>query len=217
LYNDSIAFVCGKKGNYGYILKTNNGGSTWTTSYILNESSSTANELYSVHFSDSLNGTAVGYYYIPYSSYPIILKTTNGGVSWTKKYPIGKPLMSVYHLNPDTAYTVGWSNISDSYIHYTYNGWNTIQWKLISTNKSLYSIFFPNEITGYIVGEGGTIYRTTDGGINWDSQLSNTTESLSSVYFIMIVLDMLLEVLVLFLKPLTVGLLQMWKIIKLKI
>ena len=38
-------------------------------------------------------------------------------------------------------------------------------------------------IQGWICGEGGLILKTTDGGANWDSLASGTTEHLSDIYF----------------------------------
>jgi hypothetical protein len=47
----------------------------------------------------------------------------------------------------------------------------------------LYGISFIDANTGTIVGENGTILRTTNSGTNWISQTSGTTLILSSVFF----------------------------------
>jgi hypothetical protein len=44
-------------------------------------------------------------------------------------------------------------------------------------------VFFTNTNTGTIVGQGGTILRTTDGGTNWVAQTSGITSSLFGVSF----------------------------------
>src|SRR5690606_29109334 len=44
-------------------------------------------------------------------------------------------------------------------------------------------VFFSDEITGFTVGTGGTILKTSDGGNNWISQMSGTSENLTSVFF----------------------------------
>jgi hypothetical protein len=41
-----------------------------------------------------------------------------------------------------------------------------------------------NTDTGYAIGDGGTILKTINGGVNWISQSSVTTYGLSSIYFI---------------------------------
>lgn len=51
------------------------------------------------------------------------------------------------------------------------------------TTKLLYMPFFTDQNNGTIVGQQGTILRTTDGGITWNSQYSTTLHSLTSVYF----------------------------------
>ena len=52
------------------------------------------------------------------------------------------------------------------------------------TDEFLYSVYFTDEFNGTVVGTGGTILRTTDGGSSWVSQLSGTSKSLLDVYFI---------------------------------
>ena len=47
----------------------------------------------------------------------------------------------------------------------------------------LYSVHLADNNTGWAVGEGGTILKTTDGGIDWNSQISGATERLLSVHF----------------------------------
>ena len=49
---------------------------------------------------------------------------------------------------------------------------------------NLQSVFFISPLTGWVAGEGGTILKTTNGGINWASQNSGTTYYLRSVHFI---------------------------------
>jgi photosystem II stability/assembly factor-like uncharacterized protein len=57
-------------GDVGTILKTTDGGNSWTF-----QSSGTTNWLWGVSFTDLNNGTAVG-------DGGIILRTTNGGTTW---------------------------------------------------------------------------------------------------------------------------------------
>ena len=38
------------------------------------------------------------------------------------------------------------------------------------TTKTLRSVYFVNTDTGWVVGDSGTILKTTDGGLNWQSQ-----------------------------------------------
>ena len=45
------------------------------------------------------------------------------------------------------------------------------------------SVFFVNTDTGYVVGGNGTILKTINGGSDWTTQLSGTSNWLGSVYF----------------------------------
>jgi len=52
------------------------------------------------------------------------------------------------------------------------------------TTRNLNFVQFPvDALTGYAVGVGGVIRKTTDGGANWDSLTSGTSTGLWSVHF----------------------------------
>jgi len=59
------------------------------------------------------------------------------------------------------------------------------QWVLQNsgTQLNLNSIFFIDSNTGWVVGNGGIILKTTNGGINWFTQSGGTTDNLYSVHF----------------------------------
>jgi len=48
----------------------------------------------------------------------------------------------------------------------------------------LYSNYFTDVNTGYAVGEGGNIIKTTDGGVTWTSKNSGTSNTLKSIIFV---------------------------------
>lgn len=149
-------------GSYGLILKTNDGGLTWSQQY----SDSSINSLFSICFTDENTGYAVG-------GQGTILKTVNGGTNWiiqtsgTTCY-----LYSVCFTDFNNGYAVG----SNGIIIKTTNAgiyWTTYS---LSASTILYSVYFTDSINGYAVGssycqllqtQSAIIYRTTDGGINW--------------------------------------------------
>ena len=50
--------------------------------------------------------------------------------------------------------------------------------------ENLYSVHFPeNSQTGYMVGDGGLIEKTTNGGRDWTPQVLYTVPGLRSVHF----------------------------------
>ena len=61
------------------------------------------------------------------------------------------------------------------------------EWTLIHpypTLNNLIDVHFVSDDEGWVVGTGGTILYTNDGGDNWETQHSNPNESLWSVFFI---------------------------------
>jgi photosystem II stability/assembly factor-like uncharacterized protein len=170
-------------GNSGVLLRTFNGGATWTRRSIPGNS---GYGLTSVHFPDANHGYIVnsgGYY--PGGN---IIKTIDGGSTWTT-LPIGPDyyIAAVYFTDVNTGYAVGSRSvgISDGIILKTIDGGST--WTDVyqgKTGQMLNSVYFPDANTGYAVGESGTILKTTNGGTSWNTLSSGTDNSLASVYFI---------------------------------
>jgi len=67
-------------------------------------------------------------------------------------------------------------------LHTTDGGtnWNT---QTTGTTMRLFSVYFTDNNTGWVVGENGTILKTVDGGTNWESQPRGTQHSLYAIYF----------------------------------
>jgi len=51
------------------------------------------------------------------------------------------------------------------------------------TPADLNAVYFIDAETGYVVGDGGLIMRSIDGGITWATQPSGVTEDLNDLYF----------------------------------
>jgi len=60
------------------------------------------------------------------------------------------------------------------------------QWRELSsgTTNILTDVYFTSEDTGWVVGYGGAILKTTNGGGNWNVQTSGTSLNLHSVNFV---------------------------------
>jgi photosystem II stability/assembly factor-like uncharacterized protein len=52
-----------------------------------------------------------------------------------------------------------------------------------ATDQNLQRIYFPDLSHGWAVGNNGAIVKTSDGGVTWVAQNSNTTDTLFDVYF----------------------------------
>lgn len=68
------------------------------------------------------------------------------------------------------------------------NDFSIVNWgwfqQTISTGNNLNSIYFTSQDTGWIAGNGGTIFTTIDGGETWQERQSGTGTKLNSVFFI---------------------------------
>ena len=60
----------------------------------------------------------------------------------------------------------------------------TLSWNEISTTPvAMQSVYFTNANTGYAVGSGGTISKTTDAGVTWNPQTADRRNTLYGVHF----------------------------------
>lgn len=59
-------------------------------------------------------------------------------------------------------------------------------WQLLTTNtlEHLNDVYFINNDTGLVVGDNGTLLKTTDGGANWIQKQIGTTNHLKSITFV---------------------------------
>ncbi len=155
----------------GVILKSTDSGESW---FDLDHPEPFAQAFNSLFFLDANTGYVVGT-----PVYNPVLKTTNGGLNWTRQgnFLLGS-LSSVSFVNSDTGLVYGTGGISK-----TTNGglnWNLIS--VVATSSGDLSLI--NDQIAYGVDDNGYIVKTTNGGINWMQQMSGTTSHLSGVYFI---------------------------------
>jgi photosystem II stability/assembly factor-like uncharacterized protein len=99
-----------------------------------------------------------------------IVRTTNGGSTWSTVYWTAGSLMAVDFPTATIGYVVG---ISGQRIKTTDGG---ITWAPLTNPLRInwWDVDFINADTGWIVGENASIYRTNDGGLTWDAQYAGT-------------------------------------------
>ncbi len=145
---------------------TKDGGATWETIDF------DIPELRSVSFTDSLHGWICG-------SHGVILKTTDGGITWEKStYNQYVDFTSIHFFDSDHGWVVGDGSILHSYSGialYTDDSGVTWKHKDAGVGMALTSVFFSDHDFGYATGSEGTILRWGDTyvGINDQKPLAS--------------------------------------------
>lgn len=173
--NDSIGYCGGYFCNY--IYRTINGGKNWD-SISLND-----NEVYSIHFVNSLTGwinvinSAV--------SINTVFRTTNGGLNWVAQF--SGNFFPVFFNDSNN----GWvteipqflNNIQK--LHRTTNGGNN--WFTTTfhpqTDPILGNVFFTNSTNGFSF-YSGFINNSLNGGANWEFQSLVSSADFNSIFMI---------------------------------
>lgn len=96
----------------------------------------------------------------------------------------------IFFINQNKGFAVGGSRYEEAYILKTENAgqsWERIPENNISTNEenklqTLNAIHFYDENIGQVVGHGGKILRTLDGGNTWEYIISPSWSNFSDVY-----------------------------------
>lgn len=147
-------------GELGHILISKDQGQSWTPASLSQQRYALLTRL---HFKDGQTGLAIGHE-------GWILRTNDGGLNWQEVAfnPGGEPLLGI-HLLPSGAW-VAFGAFGQALISRDDgNSWSDLpppegtDWHL---NNILASI---DKRTWLIVGESGTLFRSTDGGENWET------------------------------------------------
>ena len=162
-FDSNNGFAAGDQGLNGVISRTTNGGSNWSN-VILPSTTIT-----SIYFLNNSTGYAVGSYLS--SGY----KTTNGGANWTAMAMGGTDqFQDIFALDANNIYAVGGKNF------YKSTDGGTV-WTNIATTinyASHFSVYFKDANTGFIGGDAGSFYFTSDGGSTWASRPAPATDQL---------------------------------------
>ena len=76
-------------------------------------------------------------------------------------------LDALYFLNEDFGWVAGWGSGYEAILYRTQNGGKS--WDKIATglDESIRDVFFVDVKTGWMVGQNGGFYKSTDGGLTW--------------------------------------------------
>lgn len=108
----------------------------------------------------------------------VVLKSSDGGTSWTSTTPATVALASASFLNDNSGWVVGAGGL----VMRTTNGGT--DWTLNSpTAVNLNDVMFVDQNHGWAVGNSGMVIRTSNGGANWTAA-SPTPSTLNAVFFV---------------------------------
>jgi len=146
------------------IYKTTNGGKNW-----IMQSNPAQSIIQQIHPINENFVYAAGWW--------TFLKTTNGGDNWISIFTggpgSGLPVLEgLYFLNENTGWMCGTVVVMKT----TDGGISFID--SMRVEADVHDIYFRNEMEGVMCGEGASVYKTTNGGSNWNRRYVPTTISL---------------------------------------
>ncbi len=152
--NDSTGYACGgERYTEGNILKTTDGGNTWKA-----QGENLNKALNRQYYASADSGFIVG-------MDGKIYKTTDAGNYWNLyQSPRYQPLHDVVMLTAQKALCCGGDGYKTGYIYSTYDGGE--HWSIDTFPMEFRSLFFTDDETGFVAGYG-VIFKTTDGGTEW--------------------------------------------------
>ncbi|MCE1164982.1 MAG: T9SS type A sorting domain-containing protein [Bacteroidetes bacterium] len=135
--------------------RTTDQGLTW------NKDTLRTNTFYFFNQTTGITGTIWGKFY----------KTTNSGLNWLEISSsfVTDPISLIF-TNSNTGYTASYNAQN---VYKTTNG--GINWteQFVTSNQEMYAVSFINNFTGFAAGTNGEIFRTTNGGSVFVSNISN--------------------------------------------
>ena len=169
----SVGYIAGAH----TILKTTNAGASWFN--VSAQPIVSANAAKSVFFQNADTGWATGGYEASDTSYAGLVKTTNGGATWTQiTLANTHDIHNVQFVGRDTGWVVG----KGGTILKTVNGGASWTAQNAGTDDWV-SCHFINGSTGFVGGSSGVIAGTTNGGVTWTNRLTSSAGWIWNMYF----------------------------------
>ncbi len=156
-------------GYNGQVLKTSDGGVTWT--HKPNFGTGTYRDI-------DVRSESLAYLALHGNN---LQKSTDGGMNWANMtYPtVAVHFFSTYFINDNTGFATGQPVAGQpGYVLKTTDGINWTNTALGNAGQIFNKVVFVNNKTGYIVGNGGKIFTTTDTGDSWSEMTSGTANVL---------------------------------------
>jgi len=165
--SNSVGFIVGGSSSNGSIWKSTDAGASWTQVYY-----QTTGRFYAVHFINFNTGWVCG-------QDGMIFKTTNAGDNWFTQSINTSSYRDIWFTNENT----GWVCLSGStQIRKSTDGGASWQNQALPQYGGV-ALNFLTPLDGRLVGPGGYIMRTVNGGANWSLETSPTTQNLHGIFF----------------------------------
>jgi photosystem II stability/assembly factor-like uncharacterized protein len=189
--NDRVVFVVGRKYyqgghpyNKGFILKTTDGGITWTETilYVGNDNT----YFHSVKFINRNLGIVLGTYSANGPNPVVIYKTYDGGQTWEEQLvPEFSEIYDLQFINDSTGYFLAYNENDEYILCETMDMCNS--WIIITQSVfPIHSYQFLTIDTVFAVMEDSistNIVKSSDGGLNWENKQLVHGESPKKIYF----------------------------------
>lgn len=168
--NASVAYGCGRfDGPPATMIKTINGGATWTSW----DMGAYATSLIDCYFSDALHGFAVGGTGSPNFRHAVVLATSDGGLTWQTRYNSNRPgaewCWKISFPTPSVGYVSieRQDNLAPRYVLKTSNGGQNWTEVPFVNGYDEEGIGFATPGHGWVGGWTGATYETNDDGASW--------------------------------------------------
>lgn len=145
-------------GQRGHIIYSDDQGKSWTQANV-----PVSSDLVAVNFPSAQKGWAVGHD-------GIVLNSADGGATWIKQFDGRAANQAMLHYYPGhpprdlSAHNGTGSGLMEEIQRYVREG----------SDKPFLDVWFENETQGFIVGAFNLIFRTGDGGKNWEPWFDRT-------------------------------------------
>jgi alpha-tubulin suppressor-like RCC1 family protein/photosystem II stability/assembly factor-like uncharacterized protein len=163
-------------GNEGEVLRSSDGGETWVQ--VDPPAGYVGAKFNAVYFPEPSNGFIVGY--------ECILQSTDGGMTWTTNYGLNGSMRDVTAIHSpkfDNTRIIAAAAGNRSML-YSHNGGNSWSISSGSITRDVFDVYMLDANVAWAVGftgdsgQRGYMYKTTDGGVTWTSEIAgNTTQS----------------------------------------
>ena len=173
--DENIIYSCGNN----KIYKTTDGGISWV--YLQNSSSGTSYNYKSLKFFNALTGFACGTTSNTGGPAGCIKKTSNGGNNWLSLVETQLGFSDICVYGTSSVIVTGYDTLGQIFLYKSDNlglTWNMLNTGVICPNGT--KLFIADILNYFILTPGGIIYKSSDGGANW--QLIQGISNINNLY-----------------------------------